>query len=277
MKKIFTVGTLAVMVILGAPVANAQSLANLFGATQKNPGSVLPEWWNEKNYAPDVYEGALHLRIGSGGARGQYPVVGRHNCDIAYLFATKSTFKLSDQELDECAMYEFDIKKGIDGDRRDLGDGFVRQEVVNEMKGVITNRIELIKQYDKFYFRSAGFKINKFDFKSMQTPIEVNWDSLTMKNNASYQFQNTALFGRDPGWATINLPEYEPQSRSIEASRARFGIRDSSNRIVFKVIGTNFNPTGKTPNPRTITVGLIEMDFSYIDDAGATKEISLSY
>ena len=78
--------------------------ANTFGATIRNPGSMLPEWWNEGGYIPERLEEALHLRMGSSGNFGGTPSLGRVNCDMAMLYSAKSNIPIAPAEMEYCAL-----------------------------------------------------------------------------------------------------------------------------------------------------------------------------
>ncbi len=75
--------------LLQGTAGNSKSVhkePNNFGATVRNPGSVMPEWWNEEDYVPETLNGYQRLRIGSAGFNGRFAVNGRDNCDLVLLY-----------------------------------------------------------------------------------------------------------------------------------------------------------------------------------------------
>ena len=246
--------------------------ANVFGATIRNPGSVVSEWWNERAYIPEQLDGAMHLRVGSAGSMNGNAQLGRTNCDLAYLYAAKSGKALTEAELDACAVLEFDIKRGIDGDRRNMEDGFARKDILAEMRPGIQKRIEQMRAAQLFYFRSAFVNIDAFDFAKKSFPMRMSWQGGTVGNPATahYQFEGDGFFANaTPNWFQFRLGSDEASARITEGARMGNGsIPAALNRVLFTVDGTRESGRPGAPPTRFLTVKLKSFKFVVRDAKG---------
>ncbi|WP_020656527.1 hypothetical protein [Massilia niastensis] len=277
MKKLILTVVGAAVTSMAPIAAHAQfNFTKIFGGTRANHGSVLPEWWNETEYNPPVQDNAMHIRVGSAGASGdRYGQSGRLNCDWAYLYAAKANAPLDAREREECALLEFHIKRGIDGDQRNHADGFVRQEILAEMGRKIDARIEQLRSANLFYFRSSAIKVEAYDMTMRSAPIKVNWHS-TSTDSATYVVRGRG-FSDDSGWMQVPLMADEGLARQVEA--ARFNNNNSylalaHNRIVFEILGVKQVNKGSRPT-RAIDVLFREVSFRLMDSQGRANRIAI--
>ncbi len=223
----------------------------------------------------------MHLRIGSSGNAGGRAQHGRGNCDVVYLFAAKSGKALTDKEIEHCATLEFDIKRGVDGDKRNLQDGFARQDILAEMRPLIQKRIEELRGAETFYFRTANLNIDPFDFATKTFQMRANWygsfvgDPIT----AMYRFKGQGFFDpANPNWWLFKLRSDESEARLIEGARMRSGgIPVALNSVFFKVSGAEEAPQAGR-SLRTLAVEVQHFNFSVRDKDGQviSKGITLA-
>jgi hypothetical protein len=258
--------------------AQAQlQFGNLFGAKKQNPGSVLPEWWNETDYIPPVQDGALHIRIGSAGANGDRSgTPGRRNCDVVYLYAAKAGTALSPKETEECALLEFHIKRGIDWDKRNVGDVFVRQEIIAEMSQKIEARIAQFRATQLFYFRAAGISVGTYDFAAKSAPVKINWQGY-ISDSAAYIFRAPGIDENVGNWMTAPFAADQALAREVEAARysnSKSYLALAYNRIVFEVTEAKQVSNGQRPT-RAIGVQFREISFRLMDTEGRANRLSI--
>lgn len=276
MKKLLLIASVIAVTLSSPAQAQFGGFGKIFGATKSNPGSVLPEWWNETDYNPPTQDGAMHIRVGSAGAASErYTQIGRANCDWTYLYAAKAGIALDPREKEECALLEFHIKRGVDGDKRNLADGFVKQEIVNEMGRLIDARIEQFRAQKLFYFRAAALKVEPYDFRMRSSLIKVNWTS-TSTNSANYVLHGRG-FSDGSGWMQLPLMADESTAREIEAARtntANAYIGTPYNRIVFEVISARQASKERYPT-RVLEVLFREVSFRVVDSNNQKRRISI--
>lgn len=276
MKKSVFAATGAGLIALLPFTAHAQfQLNKIFGGTKANHGSVLPEWWNETGYNPPDIDGKLHIRAGSAGENGRYAQLGRANCDWVYLWAAKSNTPLDPAEKEECAMSEFHIKRGIDGDKRNYADGFVKREIIAEMSQRVDARIAELRAAKMFYFRTAALKVDPYDFTLRSAPVKINWHGYST-NSASYVLRGRG-FDDNTSWMKVPLFADEGTARLVEAARyggANGYISEPHNIISFEVLGAKQVSSGARPT-RAIEVLFREIAFRVVDSQNRFHRISI--
>lgn len=212
---------------------------NAFGATVKNMGSVMPEWWNETTYIPPIKDGALHIRMGSAGYLGERPIGGRPNCDMAFLYVAKSGTPLTAKAMEECALEEFYIKQGTVGDKRNLNNGFERREIIEEFTKVAQQRIELFRATKKFYLRAVAVRVDTYDFEKRGFEVRANWDATKILGIGpfdQFQFEHKQFSKRD-GWWETRLKGDDSFNKEFESARVKQDINTAMNHFVFEVTG----------------------------------------
>jgi hypothetical protein len=206
----------------------------------------------------------------------QFGVLGRSNCDVTYLYAAKSGKALSKAEMEECALLEFHIKRGVDGDRRNVNDGFVKKEVIDEMTVFINQRIELFRNADKFYFRAYAIKVEPYDFKNQRTLIKVNW-GVRSTDTAQYSFRSPWFPSEHNSEMAVPLEGSESLSREIEAARFNTGnstLALATNKIVFSVNNTGEERYGSGFS-RKLHIKFHGLNFRFYDAQRRSRLISI--
>ncbi len=232
--------------------------------SKRNPGSILPEWWNEREYIPEILDGARHIRMGNAGfSSPSHGVLGRSNCDINLLYYSRSKTSMPKEELDECALSEYHIHKGVTGEQVNLGDGFEKQEVIAKFSKILLDRLETFKNTDYFYFRSFGFKLEPYDFNKSAFYLKVIFNSSSDHKRVIYSFSGPEFEPLNSVYATGF--ELSPESsRRLEASRASNKILTPTNKIVFKVRSVKESPS----DGKKIFVDVDKFEFKYLDKSG---------
>jgi hypothetical protein len=247
----------------------------IFGGTKTNHGSVLPEWWNETDYNPPEIDGNVHIRVGSAGESGRYGQLGRANCDWVYLWAAKANTAMGAKEKEECALYEFYIKRGIDGDNRNVADGFVKREIIAEMITVVEARIARFRSAKTFYFRTTSLKVGAYDFNTRSAPVSINWHGYAT-DSARYVITGRGFEG-ETGTMKISLSASDEIARIVEAARystSNSYIHGARNIIYFEVVNAKQLSGGYTPT-RAIEVRFREIAFWIVDAQNQTHRISI--
>jgi hypothetical protein len=246
--------------LLKASAKNQQAKPNQFGATVRNPGSVMPEWWNEENYVPETIDGAQRLRIGSAGSNGRYAVVGRSTCDLVLLYHAKSGQQISQPELEECALLEYHLVSGITGEKINLADVFAKQETVARFSAVLLERMAKLKDIDLFYSRAVGLKLKPYDLAANGIALSANLTG-NLTNRFSYTIGGKG-FPQSDSWFSTNLGGFSAaDARSIESARAGYRIDESQNLFAYRVIGTR-----QTGQRRVVDIEIVKFRFQYIDE-----------
>lgn len=241
--------------------------ANQFGATVSNPGSVLPEWWNEEDYVPETMEGAQRLRIGSAGSNGNYTVNGRRTCDLVLLYHAKSGQQISQAELAECALLEYHIARGVTGESVNLGDTFTKQETIAKFSKIILERMAKLKDTELFYSRAGAFKLKPYDLGSNHMELSAN-----LTGNLTERFSYTLggkQFPKSDSWFEGNLAGFSPQdARALEAARAAYRVHEAQNLFIYRVIGTR-----QLGQRRVVDVDVVKFQFQYTNERDILRTI----
>ena len=265
---------LALVICAGTDHAQA---TNAFGATIRNPGSVMPEWWNEVAYIPDQLDGALHLRAGSAGNMGGQPMLGRPNCDLPLLYAAKSGIPLTASETEYCALLEFELYRGVTGDPRNVNDLFVRRDVIAEFARVLDKRLELFKRNDLYYLRAAAAQFDPFDLKSGGMVMRFNWTQGYIPANPAagrpqtilYKFDEPHFRREDDRWWGVQLQDDEAGGRELEAARTTNKFIPALNLFRFAVTGTR-ESHGPSGTSRYVKVEVKRFAVPYVRPDGST-------
>jgi hypothetical protein len=242
--------------------------ANQFGATVSNPGSVMPEWWNEDHYVPETIEGAQRLRIGSAGANGRSTVLGRETCDLVLLYHAKSGQQISAPELEECALTEYHLARGVTGEQVNLGDVFAKQEVIARFSKLVLERMARLKNVDLFYSRAFAFKLQPYNLAANHLELSAN---LTSNSTRRFTYSlGGARFPQSDSWFMGHLAGFAPEdARALESARAGYRVHASQNLFVYKVIGTR-----EVNRRRVVDVDLVKFEFQYTDEKNSLRTIS---
>lgn len=238
-----------------SPSSNAGS-ANTSALPQTKPqkaGGLFPIGWSDKEYTPDVLDGSRHLRIGSNGLYLRNPYAGPKTCDAVYLYYAKSDkSQISDNELEYCALLEFHIYRSLTGDKRDMGDGFVKRETIAEFSKAISARIEELKKNDAFYIRTTTINIEPYNFNTKSFSIYANMDGGSAGDSPStYYWFDGVGFDSNAGIFHVNLSSDGERAKEIEAARAKgrgVGLLHGMNEIHFRVKKTKDDPRASSPS-----------------------------
>lgn len=242
----------------------------------------LPNGWADKEYAPEILGGSFHLRIGSNGKYLNSPHVGPSSCDMAYLYYSKSgKAQMGDGELEYCALQEFFIYKLTTDDNRNLNDGFVKQDTINEFSKVALKRFDEIKKQDNYYIRAAAVKIDPYNFKTKSFPIHVNMmGGLTDEpsKRMPYNFIGNGFKSATGNWLLINLSADSVLAKELEAARVKPGsLIDGMNEVHFKVKKTIDATRGPGDSGRNVEIEVTKFVTSFVTTDGKIADIGFGF
>jgi hypothetical protein len=271
--QVSALGGLMLIAALACGPVSAQT-PNAFGATIRNPGSIVPEWWNETRYIPERVGDSLHLRQGSAGNFNGMPNVGRANCDLAMLFATVAGAALTPAELEKCALLEYDIYRGVSGDQRNLNDVFVRRDTVAQFSEKVKERMALFRQTKSFYLRASAMDIEPFQVgKGLR--IRANWTGGYLTPDGSppiyYYFEEDGGFLRsNPNWwGTVLNGFNDAQAREIESARSSGKFVTALNFFRFEPVSAREVRNGSSVE-RYLRVKVTEFSVPYVTANGGS-------
>lgn len=258
--------------LLQGAATNSKSVykqPNNFGATVRNPGSVMPEWWNEEDYVPETLNGYQRLRIGSAGFNGRFAVSGRDNCDLVLLYYAKSGQQMPQAEMEECSLLEYGINKGVTDESVNLADVFAKQETIAKYTKILLNRIEKFKSTELFYSRAVGLRIQPYNLTLNNFEITAN---LTGNSTKLFSYNITGRqFQKSNSWYETRLGGFTPEgARSLESARSSYRIQDGGNVFFYKILGVK----QESQRQRLINVEVLEAQFDYLNEQGTSVTIS---
>jgi hypothetical protein len=257
------------LVLVVAILISSASIAQI--GFNRNPGSIMPQWWNEYDYTPEVHMRARHIRMGNSGIHNSINgVLGTNNCDINLLFYSRSKTSMPKEELEECALYEYFIHRGITGEKLNLNDGFVKQEVVSRFSKAVLDRIEVFKNSEVFYFRAFAFELKPYDFKNSTFTLRIGFGISSDHRRTTYSFFSPD-FEPVNSIASYSFSPPPEMSRRLESSRASNKILKTTNRVFFKVTGVNESPA----EGKRILIDIQKFEFNYSDNSGNEYSLGL--
>ena len=126
--------------------------------------------WEDKEFAPDELNGAVHLRLGlAGKAPGlsltPRTVIARGNpsCDLVYLYWGRSGRKFPQEIKEECALNEYELAHLFTSDTMaSLNNAFTRQSALSQYLPEVERRTAALSKARRFYVRTP-VRIAKVD------------------------------------------------------------------------------------------------------------------
>ena len=137
--------------------------------------------WQDKEFAPDESNGALHLRIGFGGIAPGIPATrkpplarGNSTCDMVYLYFSHSKRQLPKEYQEPCAIAEYELANGFTVEPMSaLNNAFERQRVLTRYLPIVSQRMAAIGAAQRFYIK-VPVQIMKVD--PVQSYVDLTFD-----------------------------------------------------------------------------------------------------
>jgi len=271
-------------------VQEAASSAGSKGSSAINGNSA--ELWMDKEFNPPEIGESMHLRVGlssvvknyglNNDARLGLPRPGPETCDWNYLFHAKAGSKMSEKELQECALLEYHIKARATGINRDISDSFAVRDIIQEWTPFITSRIESMRNRTRFYFRPTVFNVYPYD--PARSGFDVDVFFVTEPNQHQFVFAPQAFVSTNQSSSNVSIKTpfsaNESVARRLEKSRSS-SLIDKSTPIVFFNLDKAYIAPGPFDRPfenrRILKISNIGWNFEYIDEVGTRRAASVSY
>ena len=137
--------------------------------------------WQDKSFAPDEQDGALHLRIGFSGLApgisvGKKASLARGNgsCDMVYLYFAISRRALPKDYSEACAVAEYELSEGFKPDAiSSLNNAFTKKNVIDKFLPVVNERMAKIGGAKRFYLK-VPVRIVRVD--PVQSSVDLDFD-----------------------------------------------------------------------------------------------------
>ena len=249
---------LAIAALLSGGTINAQGVA----------GSEKAHNWQDKQFAPNVQNGATHLRVGNGGLMSGIALNprmgitrGNPSCDLVYLYYVKSGKKLAPAMREECALNEYKLANLWSYQALSaLDNSFTKAKALEDFLPQVDARMLVLSQAKRFYVR-APVSVISVDAASMVGKLsfditDQNWQIGT-ENAPIMVSARGSSFGRyEP------LVEFSPAiARLLEEARISNLVDTSRSEVYFDV--TSVIPSDYDKRPHLLLIEKVQFRMFY--------------
>ncbi|MBX9960794.1 MAG: hypothetical protein K2Y15_11720 [Burkholderiaceae bacterium] len=159
--------------------------------------------WGGSRSIQGTGDEVIHLRVGILEGfkfkNGRSPT---YDCDMEFLFHSKSGINLTDEQWEGCAINEFINENG--NDSQYLSNSFNRIRVIEKYKPIAVSRFEKIKTAKKFYIRTAGY-IKSVDPREYITEVVYVLSGIKAPPMGFYNLNGQRIFADLTNYQWSNL------------------------------------------------------------------------
>lgn len=224
--------------------------------------------WQDKQFAPDVQNGATHLRVGSGGLMSGIALNprmgitrGNPSCDLVYLYYIKTGKKLAPAMREECALNEYKLANLWSYEALTaLDNSFNKAKVLADFLPQVDARISALSQAKRFYVRAPASVIS-VDAASMVGKLgfaitDQNWQIGTENASIMVSARGSSYGRYEP------LVEFSPMvARLLEEARISNLIDTNRSEVYFDV--TSAIPSDYDKRPHLLLIEKVQFRMFY--------------
>lgn len=174
-------------IVLGVFFIASSTILSHHVNAQDLTGGQPAQNWADKEFTPNIKNGAVHLRLGRGGPDTRIAISfrteisrGDPSCDLAYLFYIKGGKKMPQGEREACALNEYKFANFSSYESQAaLNNSFNKARAIESYLPVVDSRIEFLSQAKRFYIRTS-VEVKSVDPKTMVGDFRI---SLTDQNS----------------------------------------------------------------------------------------------
>jgi hypothetical protein len=230
--------------------------------------------WADKTYQPEFIDNYMHIREGIasvdsyGISYGSAPVLGTSTCDAVFIYAIAANKQLTNEEMESCALQEYEIFKRTKEDNRNFNDAFVKKEIIDQFTKVALDRMEELKKTKLFYMRAVAIQIDQLNISNysikIRANIQLNGSFVSGNTRGYYSFDEPHKVPSDSRWIEGNISGIPADdAREIESARANNRFRTNDNIVKFEVIGAR-----EMGDQRLIKIKIKEFSVFYKNSKG---------